>query len=243
MVALITCTAGRNSCLSRSIRMFLEQDYTDSIQLIYQNSPVPITLDESLPKDRFILVNNPLDLVTRERYNTLGAIYRDALTFVPDYINVINHFDDDDFFLSNHISEGMRGLAEGGKLAYKPLYSYYLSQGFPKALKKNVMEPSIFVKKEHVQEYGYGIETSAQHLQWVTPLVHMKELYEKTDGIPTLLYNWNAVGATVFKTSGDPKNPLNFTNYHNYSTDHSVSPVKPITKEELNQYFNLINHK
>lgn len=242
-VCLITCTAGRASCLSRSIRMFLEQDYPNCIQLIYQNSAVAMTLDASIPKDKVILVNNSLDLVTGKRYETLGAIYRDALTFVPEDVEVINHFDDDDFFYSNHVSEGIKGLQAGEKTAYKALYSYYLSQEAPKALKKNVMEPSIFVKKEHIQKWGYGIETAAQHLKWVEPLSLEGEIWEDPNGIPTLLYNWNAVGSTVFKTSGDPNNPLNFNNYHTHSRDFPEGPIKPISPEQLQQYFNLIDHK
>lgn len=239
-VCCVTCTAGRLKCLERNVRMFLEQNIPDAVQLIYQNSSVPLQLDPSIPKDRVILVNNHLDLVTDRKYETLGAIYRDALTFVPKDVEVINHFDDDDFFLPQHISEGIKGLKESGKTAYKAKFSIFLTRGNPPELKENVMEPSIFVKKEHIERYGYGLETSAQHLTWVDPLARDKELFSNPEGIPTLAYNWNGMGEQVFKTSGDPNNPDNFKNYHNYSQDYGAGVLKPVPREVIEVYYNKI---
>ncbi len=238
-VCCITCTAGRLSCLERNVRMFLEQDYTNSIQLIYQNSPNYLQLHPSVPADRVIIVNNYLDLQTGKRYETLGAIYRDALSFVPDDVEVINHFDDDDFFLPNHISAGIAGLKKGGT-AYKSKKSIFLQRGLTPILSENVMEPSIFVMKEHVKKYGYGEETSAQHLQWVEPLIKTNELFSDPEGVPTLAYNWNALGETVFKTSGNAKNPENFKNYHRYSQDYGQGTLLPVSKKEIEIFYNKI---
>lgn len=239
-VACITCTAGRLSCLERSVRMFLEQDYPDAIQLIYQNSPNYLQLHPSIPADKVIIINNYLDLKTGKRYETLGAIYRDALTFVPEGVDVINHFDDDDFFLPEHISKGVEGLISSGKTAYKAKKSIFLQKGLKPILTENVMEPSIFVKKSHLDIYGYGQETSAQHLQWVRPLVKEDEIFVDDNGTPTLAYNWNALGEQVFKTSGDPKNPNNFTNYHRYSQDYGQGVLSPVSKEEIQEFYNKI---
>jgi len=239
-VVCITCTAGRLSCLERSVRMFLEQDYPDAIQLIYQNSPNYLQLDPSVPADKVIIINNYLDLKTGKRYETLGAIYRDALTFVPEGVDVINHFDDDDFFLPEHISKGIEGLISSGKTAYKAKKSIFLQKGLKPILTENVMEPSIFVKKEHIDKYGYSEETTAQHLQWVQPLIDSGDIYAPLDGTPTLAYNWNALGETVFKTSGNPKNPENFKNYHNYSQDYGQGVLLPVTKEEIQVFYNKI---
>jgi len=239
-VACITCTAGRLSCLERSVRMFLEQDYENAIQLIYQNSPNYLQLDPSIPEGKVIIVNNYLDLKTRKRYETLGAIYRDALTFVPEDVEVINHFDDDDFFLPEHISRGIDGIMSSGKTAYKAKKSIFLQRGLAPILSENVMEPSIFVKKEHVLKYGYSEETTAQHLQWVAPLISSGELYAPEDGVPTLAYNWNSLGETVFKTSGNPKNPENFKNYHNYSQDYGQGILIPVSKEKIQEFYNKI---
>lgn len=239
-VCCITCTAGRLKCLERNVRMFLEQDYPDAVQLIYQNSPVPLQLDPSIPEGRVIIVNNHVDLVDGGRYKTLGAIYRDALTFVPQDVEIINHFDDDDFFLPQHISEGVKGLEESGKTAYKAKLSIFLTRGNLPVLMENVMEPSIFVKKSHIDKYGYGQETSAQHLQWVDPLINTKELFANPEGVPTLAYNWNGLGETTFKTSGNPRNPENFQNYHNYSQDYGAGNLLPVSKEEIETFYTQI---
>ena len=240
-VCCITATCGRLHSLQRNVRMFLEQDYEDKVQLIFQNSPAHLQLDPSVPKE-VIIVNNHLDLQTGKRYETLGAIYRDALTFVPEDVEVINHFDDDDVFLPMHISEGVKGLLESGKTAYKCKKSIFLTRGNPAILTENVMEPSIFVKKGHVKKYGYGQETSAQHLQWVDPLLASKELFANPNGIPTLAYNWNGLGETVFKTSGDPKNPNNFKNYHTYSQDYGQGILTPVSKEEIREFYKKIKY-
>lgn len=239
-VCCITATCGRLHSLQRNVRMFLEQDYENSVQLIFQNSPAHLQLDPSIPKGKIIIINNHLDLQTGKRYETLGAIYRDALTFVPEDVEVINHFDDDDFFLKQHISEGVKGLIQSGKTAYKCKKTIFLTRGNPPILTENVMEPSIFVKKEHVLKYGYGQETTAQHLQWVNPLVNSNELFANPNGVPTLAYNWNGIGETVFKTSGDPKNPNNFKNYHNYSQDYGQGILSPVSKEEIEIFYNKI---
>ncbi len=239
-VCCITCTAGRLSCLRRNVRMFLEQDYENAVQLIFQNSSSPLQLGDDIPEGKVIIVNCPADLQTGEKYKTLGAIYRDALTFVPEDVDVINHFDDDDFFLPQHISLGVDGLKRGNSKAYKAKKSIFLQKGLKPILTENVMEPSIFVMKEHVQKYGYGQETSAQHLQWVEPLIKEGQLFADPEGIPTLAYNWNALGETVFKTSGDPKNPNNFTNYHRYSQDFGQGTLSPVSKQEIEIFYNKI---
>lgn len=239
-VACITCTAGRLSCLKRNVRMFLEQDYPNAIQLIYQNSSVPLELGDDVPKGKVIIVNNHLDLVTGKKYETLGAIYRDAFSFVPTDVDVINHFDDDDFFLPEHISKGVEGLLASGKIAYKAKKSIFLQRGLAPILTENVMEPSIFVMKEHISKYGYGQETSAQHLQWVGPLVDSEQLHAPIDGTPTLAYNWNALGETVYKTSGDPNNTENFKNYHTHSQDYGAGILSPISKEAIQIFYNKI---
>ena len=239
-ICCVTCTAGRFSCLRRNVRMFLEQDYPNAIQLIYQNSPNYLQLDSSIPSEKVIIVNNYLDLQTGKRYETLGAIYRDALTFIPEDVNIINHFDDDDFFLPQHISKGIEGIIQSGKTAYKAKKSIFLQRGLLPILTENVMEPSIFVVKEHVQKYGYGQETSAQHLQWVDPLIRKEQLFSDPYGTPTLAYNWNALGEEVFKTSGNSKNPENFKNYHNYSQDYGQGILSPVSKEEIQEFYNKI---
>ena len=95
-VLAICCTSGRHSLLERSVRMFLDQDYIDKTLLIYQNSSVNQSLDESLKDKNIILINRSLDSKTNEPYKNLGDIYNDLIQYIPDDIEVVTFSDDDD---------------------------------------------------------------------------------------------------------------------------------------------------
>ncbi len=233
-VCVITCTKNRHTCLERSVRYFLDQDYDNCVQLIFNNSSEILKLSDEIPENKVILVNNHIDYNTGKGYKTLGAIYNDAITHIPEDVDVIGFWDDDDLFLPNHISEGVKGLQRGQLTAYKPKFSFYKS-GKIKKLVENTMEPSIFVKKSHIIEHGFGNETSAQHLKWVDPLVSSKQIYVDPDGIPTLIYMWGE-NIPVFKTSGDPNNPNNFQNYHNFAKDVGDGVITPISKNSAQRF-------
>lgn len=233
-VCCITCTKNRHTCLERSVRLFLNQDYENSVQLIYNNSCTTQSLDPSLPNKRFILVNNCKDLVTGKPYTNLGAIYRDAITFIPEDVDLVSFWDDDDLFLSDHISEGVKGFLRGGKTAYKPKKSLYKQGKNAPVMVENTLEPSIFVKKDHIFQYGFGQRTSDQHMEWVEPLVRNGEIYVDPNGKPTLIYTWgNPI--PVFKTSGNSKDPENFKSYEAYSRDVGDQIITPISKAAVDR--------
>lgn len=242
-ICLITATCGRNYCVSRVLRCFLDQDYTgDHLLLIYNNSPVSqeLALDFSdLPENKkVILINNHIDLVSKEPYTNLGAIYTDILEYIPEKYQIIAHADDDDLYLPYHVSEGMKGMEkakEFGKRAYKPAKSYYRdSVGIH--LMSNTLEPSIFVNRNILEEIGYKQSTSDQHLQWVDFLRDNDFLLVSEEFRPTLCYNWGDMFPT-WKTSGDPNNPFNFANYRSFSTDHGSGRIYPVSKKEINEYY------
>lgn len=240
-VTLITCTCGRHFAIERVVRFFLDQDYKGKhTLLIYNNSEVEQRLDNiDIPDNKkIILINNYKDLKTGDKYQTLGAIYRDALTFVPEDSEIINHADDDDFYLPYHISTGVKGYWEArrqNKKAFKPEQSFYRdANGVHKA--SNTLEPSIFVSFEHLKEHGYGNETSAQHLKWIHPLVENNELFVDPLSPGTFIYTWMGEDG-VFKTSGAADNPNNFQNYRNYSQRHGDGVISPISNEDAKQYY------
>jgi hypothetical protein len=225
-VVAICATAGRHTCLERAVAMFLMQDYTNKHLLIYQNSDQYLTLDEELNGKPITLINNHLDKKTGLPYQTLGAIYRDALTYIPDDTDVIIFQDDDDLFLDNHISEGVKGLIKGGKEAYKPKYSFFRhSKGISKM--ENTLEPSIFTHAHVIKEHGFDDTTSTQHLTWVNHLVYNNQIFVDPDGVPTLIYNWGDHDIPTFKTSGNQGHPENFNNYRNFSKDHGDLVITP----------------
>jgi hypothetical protein len=248
-ITCITATCGRHTLMERSLRFFLNQRYENvnsATLLIFNNSVVPQRLTDSnefryeLGATKFVkVVNQHKDTLTGKPYRNLGAIYNDALKHVDDSAEVIIHWDDDDIFLPDHISEGMKGLKKAidqMKLAYKPKQSYFRHPN-GQSLMENVLEPSIFVKAGHIRMYGYSLETTAQHLQWVQPLVDQGMILSDPDGKPTLIYNWGDTDIPTFKTSGNPGHTNNFDNYRNFSQDHGNQILTPWSKDRVEQYY------
>lgn len=233
-VCWLTCTKGRHTMLERNVRMFLDQDYPNKIMIIYNNSHVPLFLDDELKEEGNItLINNYIDTKTNEPYKTLGAIYNDCIRFIPEDVDLLVGADDDDIFLPNHISEGVKGYIEGKLLinpeckAYKPMYSYFVYLNQPIARVANVMEPSIFVDMNHIRKHGYHDNTENQHHKWLSALG--TDIYVKEDGISTFCVDWSqSYGPGVFKASGNSSNPENFLNYSNSSQDHGDMIVTAI---------------
>lgn len=248
-VCAIMATCGRHKLAERSLRFFLDQDYTGKhTLLIYNNSDVEQSLfrnDEILELahngKEVILINKPSDTV----YSNLGEIYTDTLKHVPEDTNVIIHWDDDDIFLPNHITKGTEGLFKAGwesdgKIeAYKPAKSYYRHPGGIQ-LMSNTLEPSIFVWAKHIRKYGYSNTTTDQHLQWVNPLVYEGLIKVEENGTPTLIYNWGDTDIPTFKTSGNAGHPNNFKNYRDFSRDHGDQVLIPWTKEDVQKYYDLV---
>jgi hypothetical protein len=233
-VCLITATKNRHKQLERVVKFALDQTYDNFVHLIFNNSPISQKLNTNLPPEKFILVNSPTDTKTDSPYTTLGQIYIDAMRFVPEDVEIINFMDDDDVFLVNHVEEGVKGLIRGGLDAYKPQKSWY-KHGKSLDLVQNTLEPSIFVKAEHVKKYGFSEETTAQHLQWVNPLVYEKRIFVDPEGPPTYICDWSQEIPT-FKTSGDPNNPQNFQNYTEWSKDAGDGIITPCNDSWANHW-------
>ena len=235
-VCLITATKDRHRHLERVVRFALNQTYDNWVHLIYNNSKLPLRLNSNLPEGKFLLINKSLSLRTGKPYDNLGDIYSDIMTFVPEDVDVINFMDDDDVFLPNHVEEGVKGLIRGGLTAYKPRKSWYKHAKEKAVLAENTLEPSIFVKVEHVKQYGFSPETTAQHLQWVNPLVYEKQIFVDSDGPATYICDWSQEIPT-FKTSGDPHNPNNFLNYEHWSQDKGDGIITPCSDSWANHYY------
>jgi hypothetical protein len=253
-VCAIMATCGRHKLAERSLRFFLDQNYEDKhTLLIYNNSPMALDLEHNqdvYSHKQVHLVNQHICSQTGKPYTNLGEIYNDALTYVGDGAEVVIHWDDDDIFLPNHITEGVKGLERGkfGKLvagaceAYKPAKSYYRH---PKGIElmSNTLEPSIFTAAYHIMEHGYSNTTTDQHLQWVNPLVYENKIFVDDNGPATLIYNWGDTDIPTFKTSGNAGHPNNFNNYRNFSQDHGDQVLTPWTKEEVQKYYDLVYAK
>lgn len=232
-ICIITCTKDRHKQLERVVRFMMNQTYTDWVHLIFNNSFTTQRLNANLPP-KFILVNKSLYSKTGKPYTNLGDIYNDAILYVPDDVDVITFADDDDIYLPNHLEEGIKGLQKGRLKAYKPKQSWY-KHGKTIDLVENVLEPSVFVKADHVREYGFSAETTAQHHQWLKPLEQQNQIFVDPEGIPTYICDWSQEIGT-FKTSGDPHNPNNFHNYTTHTKDSGDRIITPCSQSWANHW-------
>ena len=239
-VLAICCTKGRHTHLEKAVKCFIDQDYKGlSTLLIYNNSNVSQYLyNILLPQNKqILLINRHTSLYDNTSYTSYGQAQNDALKLAPNS-DAVTHMDDDDIYLPNHISEGVKGLIRGGKKAYKPKYSYYRGQNGIE-LQSNVMEPSIFVKRDYLDAHGYSNTNADSHLQWVNPLVNNNDIFIDEKGVPTFIYDWSGE-IPVWKISGDDANSENFNNHNKTSQDHGDGIITPIPTENIQQYYNLI---
>lgn len=246
-VCWVTCFAGRHDKVERVIKCFIDQVYNEDMYLLlYNNSKLPQVLDFiQMPENKhIILINNYLDKETGKEYTNTGAIFRDALTFVPTDTEVVTFADSDDIFLPNHTQEGMNGYKRGILLnpqfkAYKPFYSYYLHDNNQADKAHNNMEPSIFVNFEYVKSVGFNYVPASYHQKWLTPLQRNYEIYQPLDGVPTFLYCWES-GHNTHKISGLGDHADNFANHRKFEVDDGDSVLSPALDYEVEKYYTLI---
>lgn len=240
---------GRHQHVERVIKCFIDQDYKgEHTLLLYNNSPVPQELSEIiLPSHKkIILINNHRDLVTQDDYQSVGDIYRDALSFVPEDTTLVNSFDSDDVFLPNHVSEAVKAFqtkilySNLGILAYKPQKSWFL-YGDKIERVENTLEPSIFVDYQYLKTVGFAPVSIRYHQQWLDPLISNRQILVDPEGLSTLLYNWEKNHGT-YKISGlNDDTYENFKAHRKYSTDNGDRVLTPCSNKEIQHYYNLVS--
>lgn len=237
----LCCTYGRHTVLERLVKSFIDQDYKGShTLLIYNNSPVEQRLhDIDLPENKKItLINNSKDLSTGESYSSTGAVFRDALNFIPDSCEIVAIMDDDDIYLPEHITKGVDGIKRAkklGKKVYKPYYSYFkTSKGIE--LQHNNMEPSSFILTDYIKEKGFKLTSVDYHDGWLQDAKDNNLLYIDPQGEPTFIYDWSGE-FKVHKISGDMFNPENFRNHLIYSGDHGDNVLTPWNDSQIKPYY------
>ena len=91
---------------------------------------------------------------------------------------------------------------------------------------------------EHVKKHGFSLETTAQHLKWVNPLVYENQIFVDSNGKPTYICDWSQEIPT-FKTSGNPSNPENFNNYADWSKDIGDGIITPCSDSWAKHYYKI----
>lgn len=250
MLLWLTATHGRYKCLQRNLKCYIDQDYTGPSVMFICNSGKPLKLPEDfeLPAHKNIYIDN----CGAMGFSSVGEKYNHALKLAlqlyPD-ISIVTSADDDDIFLPNHMSEGKTGIrrtAEQNKWGYKPQQSYYRYRDengdVQIKLEQNTLEPSIFVFKQHLEQWGYANVSIKYHQMWLDPLFIMNDILVDPEGMPTLIYNWGDNGGVdswdIYKMSGAAEDTQrNFNAHLLHSKDMGDGILYPA--EDNSEYYDL----
>ncbi|HIB84987.1 MAG TPA: glycosyltransferase family 2 protein, partial [Chromatiaceae bacterium] len=101
-VTCICTTGGRFQYICEAIHQFLSQDYSQKKLLIFNNGSMPLSLSLSLKAQGVLLVN------AGDKFKTWGEVLNSAVSLVDT--EYVAHWDDDDIYLPNHLSTGIRDL-------------------------------------------------------------------------------------------------------------------------------------
>lgn len=244
-VTAVMCTYGRFQCVERAMNCFLQQTYPNKRLIIYNtdtesryvNCDIRIgnTQRDFLRDNRILIWDFNIDMHTGQPYTNVGAIRRDALDLVGDFLGgYIVTWDDDDIFLPWFMEQAVDRMETTGLPSFKPEKSFFYSGNWLR-LVKNTLEASVVASIEKVREYGYLLETGKEGLGWYTKMRDNKELDENDSYyLPSYCFNWND-GAEMnagHKQSGDINNPNNFENHKKQSLDKVDGRELQIWSEE-----------
>lgn len=231
-VTAVMCTYGRFKCVERAMNCFLQQTYPNKRLIIYNtdtesryvNCDIRIgNKQRDFFRDNRILIwDFNIDMHTGQAYTNVGAIRRDALDLVGDFLGgYVVTWDDDDIFLPWFMEQAVDRMETTGLPSFKPEKSFFHSGNWLR-LVKNTLEASVVASINKVREYGYLLETGKEGLGWYTKMRDNKELDENDSYyLPSYCFNWND-GEEMnagHKQSGDIDNPANFENHKQQSLD------------------------
>ncbi len=234
--------------MKRLVRFYMDQDYRGrSLLFIYNNSPVKQELNVDAIKltgnKAIILLNNSLDLRTRKTYKDVGSIHRDALEMASQSCTpeVVTFFEDDNYYLPDHLSQGMKGMFKAYSkdyLAYKPYQSFFnCDTGI--ALQSDTFEPSFFVDYDFIKEHGFSKTSVSFHYKWIERLLGAGKLFIDVKGKPTLIYNWGDNNLSGQRNDGQAA----ILNHRAQNKDTGNGIIEPISKEEAKKIYRIVPHR
>lgn len=237
LVSCLMTTYGRFECVERSIAMWLLQDYSNKELIILNTADIPLELDVRLSHKGIRIVNQRTIHGTDIPYSNVGQVRRDVVKLaLGEYMGF---WDDDDYYLPWHISQGIDYILKTGKKAYKPAQSYWSEDGGNTfTLARNAMEASVIVNTESVRIYGFADSNGGEHVTWMRSLIDEKQLNEENEVTPfeSYAYVWGDEIAS-HKQSGFINDPNNFENHKKASTDFGVRPLSLYSPLRIKLFF------
>jgi len=224
-VNCVMTTYGRFTCVERSIKCFLEQDYLNKHLLIFNTAEIPLELGESLKNKNITIINQSINTLTGKPYTDVGTIREDAFNKVYSPNEIYICWDDDDVYHSKqHISRGVEYLISSKNYGWKPKESYFTPNGgeiFKQV--ENAFEASVLVWMQYVKEIGFkksnGDEHSWYHVLWNNGKISTNDVE------PSYIYVWGEEIAK-HKQSGNINDLNNFENHKNNSIDFGDRPLE-----------------
>jgi hypothetical protein len=231
-------TYRRFTCVERSIAMFLSQDYEHDKELIIYNTDIefPISLDKTFSHlDNIKVINNNIDLKTKNSYNNVSSIRRDAKEFANgDYYIT---WDDDDIFFPWNIRQCVDGMDRSGKLAWKPAKSFMKNAGWEPQLYFNYLEASVIVSMDAIERFGFKDgATGSEHLGWFEKLSDMDQMCVDEQSVPGYCFYWadnKEIGGHKQSDASEFYREDNFERHKEFTTDYAK---RPFTKKSFFDY-------
>jgi hypothetical protein len=243
-------TYRRFTCVERSIAMFLSQDYENDKELIIYNTDVefPVSLDKTFSDlNNIKVINNNIDLVTKNPYNNVSSVRRDAKKFADG--NYYITWDDDDIFFPWNIRQCVDGVGRTGKMAWKPSKSFMKNAGWDPQLYFNYLEASVIVKMDAIEKFGFKDgATGSEHLGWFEKLSEMNEMSVDEESVPGYCFYWadnKEVGGHKQSDASEFYREDNFERHKQFTTDYAKRPFTRKTffdyPEVYKEFINSLN--
>lgn len=189
----VMTTYRRFTCVERSVACFLGQDYENAELIIYNtDDDHPIHLDSTFDdvRHKIKVINNNIDMETKQPYKNVGPIRRDARVFADGEYFIT--WDDDDLFFPWNIRQCMDGVTRTNKKAWKPNHSFQKQFGHKPVMKYNYFEASVLVEMQAVQSLGYNLDiTGGEHMKWFKALTAENQLMSDTNSVPGYCFYWS----------------------------------------------------
>lgn len=235
-------TYNRPELLGRSIRCWLEQEYTNKQLCIFNNGNTDIILGGDMDSNHSNLgikvVNSNRNVWTNQPFNNLGTIYMNGLHWFAEELSnstFVTMWQDDDMYLPHFIKDGVTGWND---INYPDVFKTKEFIFYDKGSKiskrdENNVEGSWVIDINFLLEHGF--EEPSMHPE--------KRLHSKLqDGVnyikdsntkPSYIYEWNN---GVYHSSGGINNPNNF-NIYRQQNNKEEKVIDVWSKEKLMNYY------
>ncbi len=235
-------TYNRPELLGRSIRCWLEQEYTNKQLCIFNNGNTDITiggdLSENISNKGIFVVNSNISSKTGRLYNELGEIYNDGLVYFKNEIenaDLLTMWQDDDMYLPYFLN-ACNDLADYFELpdVFKAKEFIFYDKGSNINRKdENNAEGSWIVDIKFLLNTKFAEPhihpESSIHAKLISDVNYIKDSNLK----PSYIYEWNN---GIYHISGNYSNPNNF-NIHRQQNNKEEKVIKVWSKEKLMNYY------